>query len=108
MEENPDKQEIKRNSDGTFIKGVSGNPAGRPVGLTLKEYVRRKFMTMTDDEKEAFISGVDEKTMWTMAEGNPAQHTDLTTGGEKIDFSKVDPRQQAIAEEYEKKLKETL
>lgn len=90
-----------------FKKGQSGNPSGRPKG-TLKDYVRQKFMAMSTDEKEAFISGIDDAVVWRMAEGNPAQETDITTGGDKIDFSKLDPKQQALLEDYEGKLKDVL
>lgn len=106
MEEKPAIRPISgRNPDGTFPKGVSGNISGRPKG-TLKDYVRQKFMAMSVDEKEAFLSGIDEATIWRMGEGNPAQETDITTGGEKIDFSKIDPKQQALLEDFENKLKE--
>jgi len=78
----PEKQGIIRNEDGTFPKGVSGNPAGRPKGPTLKEWVRRRLLEMTDEERKEFLKGVPLELQWKMAEGNPAQ--DLTSGGEKI------------------------
>lgn len=67
----PEQQEIIRNPDGTFPKGVSGNPAGRPKGETLKEYWRRRFKEMTDEEKAEFTKKVGLDTVWKMAEGNP-------------------------------------
>lgn len=83
----PENQEIIRNPDGTFPKGVSGNPAGRPKGKTLKEYAREWYMSMTDEEKKAYILMVEEKKpgfAWSMAEGNPHSTQDVTTGGEKL------------------------
>ena len=82
--EEPDIQENNRNEDGTFKKGVSGNPAGRPVGTTLKEYQAQEFRGMTDEEKADYLEGVDKKTKWEMAEGKARQDTDLTSGGKGI------------------------
>jgi len=60
-----------------FLPGVSGNPSGRPKG-TLKEYVKRKFLEMSDEEKEQWIQenkifGIDQ---WKMAEGLPDSKTE--------------------------------
>lgn len=53
-----------------FKPGQSGNPGGRPKN-TLKDYVRHKFMAMTDEEKEAFLKKVSPDIIWKMGEGNP-------------------------------------
>jgi len=76
---------IKRNEKGQFVEGNPPGP-GRPRGKTMKEYVAEKFRTMTDEEKiiwlkDRGITGIDE---WKMAEGQPAQQTDLTSGGKPI------------------------
>lgn len=67
-----------------YKKGQSGNPNGRPEGISLKEYARKKFRLMTDEEREEFLEGIDKKTIWEMAEDKAKQGTDITTGGEKL------------------------
>ncbi len=78
-----------RNEDGTFKEGHTKIPgSGRPKN-TLKDYLRRKFNNMTDEEKEAWlvenkVPGVDQ---FKMAEGNPHQSSDVdVTGGLEIKF----------------------
>jgi|GEM_PF-2503277 len=76
---------IRNNSgrmpDGTFAKGFSGNPSGRPKG-TLKDYVRQKFVLMSNEEKEEFLKNITPEMQWRMGEGNPKQDTEM--GGEII------------------------
>lgn len=68
-----------------FMPGVSGNPSGRPKN-TLKDYLRQKFNNMTDEEKEAWLitHDVPADVQWKMAEGNPANATDITSQGKPI------------------------
>lgn len=68
----PNKTEIKRNPNGTFAEGTAPGP-GRKPGLTLKEYWRKRFLEMTDEEKEAFTNKVGNDVIWKMAEGMPKQ-----------------------------------
>ena len=61
-----------------FMPGKSGNPSGRPKG-TLKDYVRKMFMEMSDDDKKVWlksnkVSGID---VWKMGEGQPASEVEL-------------------------------
>lgn len=65
-----------------FKPGISGNPKGRPPGQSLKEYWRKKFAEMSDEEKEIFTKRVGNEMIWKMAEGNP--HNDLDLTGEVI------------------------
>lgn len=69
-----------------FMPGKSGNPKGRPPGQTLKEFQAQRFREMTDKQKLEWLEAhdVSPEVVWKMAEGNPANATDITSGGEKI------------------------
>jgi hypothetical protein len=81
---NPENQAENRNPDGTFKEGVSGNPAGRPKGKSLKEFARDYLMSLSDEAKIEYMEKLPKDIVWKMAEGNPANATDLTSRGEKI------------------------
>ena len=74
-----------RNEKGQFLPGTAPGP-GRPKGKTLKEYMSEKFRMMTDTEKEEWLkeNKVGGEIAWKMAEGNPRQDTDVTSGGEPL------------------------
>lgn len=60
-----------------YKKGQSGNPLGRKPGKSLKEYAKEKLASMTDEEREEFLNGIDKRTIWEMTEGKPKQDVDL-------------------------------
>ena len=64
-----------------YKKGQSGNPSGRPKGISLKEYARNKLLYMTDEEREDFFNGLSKDTIWEMAEGKAEAKADLNLGG---------------------------
>lgn len=76
------EEELKDQSNSRpwlYKKGQSGNPAGRPPGLfSMKEYVKKKLNSMTDEEREEFLEGVDKKLIWEMAEGKAKQDVELS------------------------------
>lgn len=75
MEQEPIKTEVKRNEDGTFAEGTAPGP-GRPVGKTLKEWMREKLLTMNEEQREEFLKDIPKDMQWRMAEGNPKQDTE--------------------------------
>lgn len=83
QQEPANRQDTGRNEDGTFKPGISGNPSGRPKN-TLKDYIRQKFMNMTDEQKEEFLKTISPDVQWRMGEGNPHNTEDITSGGEKV------------------------
>lgn len=74
-----DTEEQTNNRPWLYKKGQSGNPGGRPVGsVSMKTYVRNKLLSMTEEEREEFLEGVDKKVLWEMAEGKPEAKTEVT------------------------------
>ena len=81
MEENEEKQSNTR--PWLYKKGQSGNPKGKKPGtLSMKTYVKNKLLSMTEEEREVFLEGVDKKTIWEMSEGKAKQ--DVEVGGEVV------------------------
>lgn len=96
----PDKQEISRNPDGTYSKGVSGNPNGRPKRKTLTELIHERLDKEPNgwsDLVEVIIrlaKGRDRdiiKELWHYTDGMPKQRgeTDITSKGEKIEGNTI-------------------
>jgi hypothetical protein len=50
----------------------------------MKDFMRQRFMLMSDKEKEVFLSQVPPAEQIRLAEGNPHQTKDITTDGEKL------------------------
>ena len=105
MEEETDNSSKTDNKPWLWKKGFCPNPGGRPKGQSLKEWARNKFLTMTEEEREDFLNGIDKKSIWAMGEGNPDTKSDITSNGETIVLT---PEKLALAKEYEEKLKEKL
>lgn len=85
MEEELKTEEQTNNRPWLYKKGQSGNPGGRPKGSkSMKQWVKDKLESMTDDEREDFLVGLNRETIWKLAEGNPATTTDITSGGQSF------------------------
>ncbi len=51
----------------------------------MKEFAREYLMSKSDEDKRVWLEEkVTPEMMWRMAEGNPAEAADITTGGKPI------------------------
>lgn len=96
----PAKSGITRDKKGRFPKGVSGNPAGKPVGtVSIVEGIRRKLLEVDPVTRrpymDIFLSTLFQKAakegneqlmrdMINRIDGMPKQTTDVTTNGKEI------------------------
>jgi hypothetical protein len=83
------KQLPKELEEHKWKPGESGNPNGRPKGISIKDRVRI-WLEEHPDDMQSFVQHFVKENRdlaWQMMEGRPSQSTDLTSGGEKIEFN---------------------
>ena len=44
----------------------------------MKTYIKNKLATMTDEEREIFLEGIDKKILWEMGEGKAEAKAEVT------------------------------
>lgn len=90
MEEKPANQDEIRNEKGQFKKGKSGNPNGRPKGVSFTQRIKEIFLNEPEKFEETCRYYMDDPRMkdllWKMIDGMPKTKTDLTSNGESIVF----------------------
>lgn len=64
-----------------FKKGQSGNPEGRKPGKSLKEYAKEMLASMTEEERQEYMEGIDKRIIWEMAEGKAMAEVGGKDGG---------------------------
>lgn len=71
-----------------FKKGQSGNPAGRPPGISPRQRIKAKFEEdpeAFDDFLEKYINDPrNRKHVVELLDGKPHQSVDLTTAGKEL------------------------
>ena len=109
------KQEIKRNPDGTFPKGVSGNPAGLPKGTRhLSSMLEKMLEEIAEGSKDSYkvllnkrvikkaIADGDDRMIehiWDRIEGKPPQ---------KIENTNIEVPYDSLSDEEKANLKSLL
>ncbi len=84
MTNEPQEQDNNRNEDGTFKEGVSGNPGGRPQGISIKAKILMHLKNNPDrldtlvEHYLATESDTMRKLLWEMIDGKPQQTVDTT------------------------------
>jgi len=110
MNKEPDKTGKNRDEKGRFIKGVSGNPKGRPPGsISITAEIKKKLEEVPAGEKKTYLEAlilkilkraiVDEsdsmiKEIWNYIDGKPKERKEVE-GGElpfKVIIEKDDPK----------------
>ena len=57
MTEEPEKQELSgRDETGKFMPGVSGNPNGRPKGLSITSLVKERLQDIPPGQEKTYLS----------------------------------------------------
>ena len=71
----PDKQEKNRDEKGRFKPGVSGNPAGRPEGISIREWIKQYLKENPKEFEELCQFYLTNEKMrdllWKMLDGLP-------------------------------------
>ena len=74
-QDKPDKQGINRDDKGRFKPGKSGNPSGRPEGVSIREEIKKYLREHPKKVKELcqyYLNNEDmRELLWKMLDGLP-------------------------------------
>lgn len=77
-------EQVKKVPNPSGKGGFGDNPQNRNDGgripNPLKEFQRREFADMTDEQKREYLNDIEKYKRWTMAEGNPKNDIEHSGG----------------------------
>ena len=99
MDETPEITGDNRDEHGRFLPGTSGNPNGRPHGISITDAIKAKLKEVPEGQQKSYLELLINKIMhkaivegdhstlkdiWNYVDGLPRESVDLTSGGKPL------------------------